>query len=309
MHTAKAVLQSSCESWVCQWLCPCCPSSRTGSNCARFFRVVMPVTNCYSANGEIIGEHTFGLSRLDYVTDGLGSVVATVYQTLTVKSTARYKPSGADLATSGTQPAFGFTGSTGSRRTGLPYSDLYNQARHLGTSVGRWTTSDPIWPVEPAYTYVRANPTTLVDPSGMDPCQGRPCNNKEIRIAISECEQRHLTFFRCHPAIEASSELMIGVTVGFDCYCPHPPTSTLQALKNGLQTVRSSNHGWRCNETGVGDNVTDSTDWPGCSHQTYVVTCVQGSKTKRFTVSNICCPYTSSKGDDDTSCFPVVKSK
>ena len=144
----------------------------------------MPITNYYCVNGAIIGEHTVGQSRLDYVTDVLGSVIATVDQTLTVQGTARYKPSGAVLVSTGTQPAFGFTGSTGSRRTGLPYSDLYNQARHLGTSVGRWTTSDPVWPFEPAYTYVRANPTTFIDPTGFSPaCDVPPGAGRPIPMA------------------------------------------------------------------------------------------------------------------------------
>jgi RHS repeat-associated protein len=128
----------------------------------------MPVTDYYSVNGEIIGEHTVGQSRLDYVTDGLRSVIANVDQTLTVKSTGRYKPSGADLATTGTQPAFGFTGSAGSRRTGLPHSDLY-RLRHLGSTEGRRTTPDPVWPFEPPYTYAGANPTTYTDPTGLSP--------------------------------------------------------------------------------------------------------------------------------------------
>jgi hypothetical protein len=44
----------------------------------------------YTVNGEIIGEHTAGSSRLDYLPDALGSVIATVDQTLTLQSTARY---------------------------------------------------------------------------------------------------------------------------------------------------------------------------------------------------------------------------
>jgi len=130
----------------------------------------MAKTYYYTVEGEIIGEHTLGQSRLDYLTDGLGSVVATVDQTVTVKSTARYKPYGADLATTGTQPAFGFTGNTGSRRTGRPHMDLYNQSRHLGTAEGRWTTVDELFPSESAYVYVADSPTSWIDPSGMQLC-------------------------------------------------------------------------------------------------------------------------------------------
>jgi len=87
----------------------------------------MPTTNYYTVNGEIIGEHTTGQSGLDYVPDGLGSVVATVDQNLTAQSTARYKPSGAILASTGPQPAFGWIGTLGSRTSATPHADFYNR--------------------------------------------------------------------------------------------------------------------------------------------------------------------------------------
>ena len=73
----------------------------------------MAVTNYYTVNGEIIGEHTAGQSRLDYLPDALGSVVGTVDQTLTIKSTARYKPYGAGLSSTGTQVKYGWNGRSG----------------------------------------------------------------------------------------------------------------------------------------------------------------------------------------------------
>jgi RHS repeat-associated protein len=132
----------------------------------------MATTYYYTANSEIIGEHTAGASRLDYLRDALGSVVGTIDQTLTVKSTARLKPYGADLATTGTTPSYGFTGNTGSRRTGRPHTDLYNRARHIGVEEGRWTTVNQLWPSEAAYAYAKVSPTTLVDPFGLKPCAG-----------------------------------------------------------------------------------------------------------------------------------------
>jgi len=128
----------------------------------------MSTTYYYTVDNEIIGEHTLGQSRLDYLTDGLGSVVATVDQTLTVKSTARYKPYGADLAMTGTQPSYGWAGSSGRyRRTGRPHSDIYAEARHNSTIDGRWTTVDPLWPDQASHNYARSNPTTVIDPTGM----------------------------------------------------------------------------------------------------------------------------------------------
>lgn len=126
----------------------------------------MAVTNYYSFEGEIIGERTVGQSRLDYLPDALGSVVATVDQTLTVTSTARFKPYGADLATTGTMPMYGWVGSLGSRRTYRPHTDIYNRARHLGSQDGRWSTVDFLWPVQSPYVYVYSRPTIAADPLG-----------------------------------------------------------------------------------------------------------------------------------------------
>ena len=130
----------------------------------------MAVTNYYTVNGEIIAEHTAGQSRLDYVTDGIGSVIATVDQTLTVKSTARYKPYGAVLSETGTQPMYGWVGAPGYRRTSLPHTDIYVRARHLTSVEARWTSSDRLWPRESAYGYGRSNPVTVTDPSGLQIC-------------------------------------------------------------------------------------------------------------------------------------------
>jgi len=155
----------------------------------------MATTNYYTVNGEIIGEHTAGQSRLDYLPDGLGSVIATIDQTLTVKSTARFKPYGADLATTGNTPSFGFAGNTGSRRTGRPNTDLYNLARHLGTVEGQWSSIDPSWPTEMAYTYSGQNPTTWKDPTGLAVCQRKPgCDTKNPCLGLSFSTYVGITF-------------------------------------------------------------------------------------------------------------------
>src|SRR5277367_4808495 len=100
----------------------------------------LSVTNYYSVRGEIIGEHTTGQTRLDYVTDALGSVISTIDQIPNVNSTARFKPYGADLSTTGTTPFYGWVGSIGHyRRTGRPYSEFYIRARHDSVTDGRWT--------------------------------------------------------------------------------------------------------------------------------------------------------------------------
>jgi len=142
----------------------------------------MAVTNYYTVSGEIIGEHTAGQSRLDYIPDALGSVTQTVNQSLTVESTARYMPYGANLATTGTQPMFGWVGSSGSyRRTELSHSDIYVQTRHGASAEGRWTSIDALWPHERTYCYVLGSPVSAIDPTGTQgPGSGtttmpRPC--------------------------------------------------------------------------------------------------------------------------------------
>jgi hypothetical protein len=44
----------------------------------------MSVTNYYSTNGQIIGEKTTGGSRIDYLTDALGSVPAPIVRLIMV---------------------------------------------------------------------------------------------------------------------------------------------------------------------------------------------------------------------------------
>ena len=73
----------------------------------------------FTINGDIIGEKTAGGSRVDYLTDALGSVIGTVNQSAQVVNTYRYKPYGAQLAKTGVgaDPAFGWVGTHGYRPT------------------------------------------------------------------------------------------------------------------------------------------------------------------------------------------------
>jgi RHS repeat-associated protein len=131
----------------------------------------MAVTNYYTINGEIIAEKTAGSSRVDYLTDALGSVTGTLNQSAQVVNTYRYKPYGAQLAKTGTgaDPSFLWVGSQGYRQTGRKFSDDYVRARHYSSAEGMWTTKDPflIYPWRGSYFYADTSPVLLVDVSGL----------------------------------------------------------------------------------------------------------------------------------------------
>ena len=127
----------------------------------------MPTTYYHTVNGRIRGESTAGV-RTDYLTDALGSVVATVNSSAAVVNTYRYKPYGERLAKTGAgaDPRFGWTGDTGSRRTERSFSDQYNQRRHLATSLAHWSVRDSLWPAQHPYQYALANPVLFTDATG-----------------------------------------------------------------------------------------------------------------------------------------------
>ncbi len=140
--------------------------------------ISIPTTNYYTVNGEIIGERTAGSPRVDYLTDALGSVTATVNQSGQVVNTYRYKPYGELLAKTGggPDPAFGWVGTKGYRPTKQNFSDFYVRARHYDSSTGRWPNVDPIgfYVGEPfarvqPYGYAFSCPNTRIDPSGLAP--------------------------------------------------------------------------------------------------------------------------------------------
>ncbi len=127
----------------------------------------MPVTNYHTVNGKLRGETTNGV-RTNYLTDGLGSITATVDSNADVVNTYRHKPFGALLAKTGggPDPKFLWAGDTGSRASGLAHAEQYNLARHYGSESAGWTTRDSLWPREAPYGYVGNNPTTDLDPVG-----------------------------------------------------------------------------------------------------------------------------------------------
>ncbi|MBC8066386.1 MAG: RHS repeat-associated core domain-containing protein [Chlorobia bacterium] len=133
----------------------------------------MGVTNYYSVEGEVVGDYD-GVDHRDYLRDAVGSVTR-----ITGGTTNRYKPFGEDRVVDLhlPRPRFGWIGVYGYEATYLRYSHHYVRTRHYDPNIARWTTVDPLWPQESAYTYVRGNPTNWTDPSGMHitPLECKPC--------------------------------------------------------------------------------------------------------------------------------------
>lgn len=128
----------------------------------------MPTTYYFTVDGEIIGQETGG-TYTDYLTDALGSVTATVNSSPAVVNTYRHKPYGAQLAKTGAgaDPIFRWNGSWGYVSTGRMQAAQYVRARHYGDEPGRWTTVDPLWPRQGAFSYCVSSPASRVDASGL----------------------------------------------------------------------------------------------------------------------------------------------
>ena len=105
----------------------------------------MATTYYHTVEGRIRGQSTAGV-RTDYLTDALGSVVATVNSTAAVVNTYRYKPYGERLAKTGVgaDPRFLHMGEHGVRRTGRACAEEYMRARHYDPVTASFTTRDPI---------------------------------------------------------------------------------------------------------------------------------------------------------------------
>jgi RHS repeat-associated protein len=179
----------------------------------------MATTNYYSLNGEIIGEKTIGGTRTDYLTDALGSVTATLNQSAQVVNTYRHKPSGAQLAKTGVgaDPAFRWVGKEGYRQTGKKWSSISVRLRHYDTDTGRWTTKDPLGIRFPKYTYVRTNPTTLVDPIGLLAGGGAPCKPND-----PQCSWPSILIDFCIPFAQLFADMVVNYYAGKNrgaCLC------------------------------------------------------------------------------------------
>jgi RHS repeat-associated protein len=122
-------------------------------------------------DGEILSENRNGTEH-DYVPDPLGSTVALLDATQTQTDTYSYWPYGELLNSTGTTATpFRHVGTRGyyQDNAGLTFKQ-YVRARYYDTFRYRWLTEDPIGYAGGDYNlyrYVKSNPVTLTDPSGL----------------------------------------------------------------------------------------------------------------------------------------------
>lgn len=123
----------------------------------------MAFTGYNTVNGLILGEVSDASGSLpkDYLTDALGSVVATVVNGA-VQNTYRHAGYGQQVSKTGggADPKYLWVGGWG-------YRQGYVRRRRYLPSAGSWTSVDPLWPAEPQYAYSGSRPTSSIDPSGL----------------------------------------------------------------------------------------------------------------------------------------------
>jgi RHS repeat-associated protein len=146
----------------------------------------------YTVNGEIIGEQTTGQERIDYLTDPLGNVTATIDQNAKVLNRYTYKPFGEVLSKEGSapDPKFLWVGAHGYRQTGKKYADVYIRKRTYDTSGGRWTSRDPIGYFDGlnSYYYVQSNPVNDRDMMGLSALIGCRVTGLNLSEIKRECK-------------------------------------------------------------------------------------------------------------------------
>lgn len=145
----------------------------------------MGTTYYHSVNGRITGQTKDGV-KTHFLTDPLGSVTATLSDAGVEENTYRYKPYGGLLSKAGSaeDPAFLWLGGLGYRDS-MPGAK-YVRRRTLVSSIGSWSSCDPMWPIEPAYVYANSSPSMKTDASGLGNCE-----NQMVK-SVADCYARNV---------------------------------------------------------------------------------------------------------------------
>jgi RHS repeat-associated protein len=109
-----------------------------------------------------------------YLTDGLGSTIATVNSSGVLQSSQSYDVYGAQSSGGAAPGGFGFAGEQWDSSTGLQYL----RARYYDPTIGRFISRDPMsaipgWTGSP-YGYGGGNPVNMTDPTGLCPFFATP---------------------------------------------------------------------------------------------------------------------------------------
>ena len=178
----------------------------------------MGVVNYDTVDGVILGDSVHGT----YMRDALGSVTGTIPNKV-VANTYRYKPYGERMAKTGTapDPSFQWNGTSGYRQTSISHSASYVRRRHLGLEEGRWTTVDPLWPIQASYTYVNNSPGSVFDFSGKAPWDKCGflywlrwgCSIDRTKFCIEHCVKQNLIPFGCFKFAMSCTERCLCLTL------------------------------------------------------------------------------------------------
>ena len=98
---------------------------------------------------------------------------------------------------------------------------FYVRARHLRADLARWLTADPLWPRQPAYSYVKCAPTATADRSGLGPdvCEAAfDAATIACGVLFAACAKAAMASFGA--CCESCTELclVVGPIVCFLCY-------------------------------------------------------------------------------------------
>jgi RHS repeat-associated protein len=109
-----------------------------------------------------------------HLADHLGSSTAVVDDTGTLTNREEYTPYGETSFGGYTRKRYRFTGQERDEESGLSH----HGARHYAPWTGRWTSCDPLGPVDGPnlYLYVRGNPLTGVDKNGTEDSDSKGTN-------------------------------------------------------------------------------------------------------------------------------------
>lgn len=142
-------------------------------------------------DGAIVAEKRDGVRRA-YVPDAIGSTVALLDNSQVQTDTFTYWPYGEEKSRTGSTPTpFGYVGTRGYYRESENRS--FVATRHLQVSQGRWMQQDHIGYAGKdinLYRYASANPSSVIDPTGLQTIVDCPPRRNDPRPPYVEPPRR-----------------------------------------------------------------------------------------------------------------------